>query len=38
MEARECRIGLNLEAEASRLYNISLSNGVKQYNGRAMFE
>jgi hypothetical protein len=32
------RITLNLESEAKGVYNISLSNGVKQYFGRAVFE
>jgi hypothetical protein len=32
------KIRLNLEAEAKGVYNVTLSNGVKSYNGKIVFE
>lgn len=38
LEMNEGKILLNLEAEAKGMYNVTLSNGKKSYNGRIVFE
>ena len=38
LEMIEGKIKLNLEAEAKGIYNVTLSNGKKSYNGKIVFE
>ncbi len=38
LELNEGKIKLNLQAEAKGIYNVTLSNGKKNYNGRIVFE
>jgi hypothetical protein len=38
VEMNEGKIKLNLEAEATGVYNVALSNGKKSYNGKIVFE
>ncbi|HKR04983.1 MAG TPA: T9SS type A sorting domain-containing protein, partial [Bacteroidia bacterium] len=38
LQMNDGKIKLNLEAEAKGVYNVSLSNGKKSYNGKIVFE
>jgi hypothetical protein len=38
LEMNDGKIKLNLEAEAKGVYNVTLSNGKKSYNGKIVFE
>jgi hypothetical protein len=38
VEMNDGKIKLNLEAEATGVYNVALSNGKKSYNGKIVFE
>ena len=38
LEMNDGKIKLNLEAEAKGIYNVTLSNGIKSYNGKIVFE
>ena len=37
-DSEEKKIKLNLQQEAKGVYNVTLSNGKKTYNGKAVFE
>ena len=38
VQMNENKIKLNLQAEAKGIYNVTLSNGSKSYNGKIVFE